>query len=482
VIKERELTRVFQPIAGDANNPGLKWETVMAWAETRKTRSLVARPTSLEECQAVLGFARQHGLTVCPRGAGHSYADAILNNGEIVLDMSRMNRILTWDRENGELVVEPGVTFAQILSKVLLARWTLSACVGGMGVTVAGAVSNDVHGKDSWKVGNFGNHVLALKLLTSQGEVVTVDRNGDYELFRSVVAGLGLLGVLVEVTLQLQRVPSAFVEVTTIPVRDLNESLEVMERAKESSDFIISWVDAFANGKGLGRGTVEIARWLDVREDIDSLELERSLTVPRSIFGLFPATFTWSMVRPFFRPRMIQVANAAKYRRDQWGGRRTGKALFTDFNFMLNKIPGWKHLYRPYGYLEFQPMIPRHKGNEMLAEILNMCRTEQAQSLLCAVKSHKPSDFPLSYAGDGYSIGIDIALRGRDRQSVVRFTRRLYDYVAGQGGMAFLAKDETLPRDLFVQMYPRYQEFLQVKRRVDSRNLFVSDMYRRLLA
>jgi len=133
VIKERELTRVFQPIAGDANNPGLKWETVMAWAETRKTRSLVARPTALEECQAVLGFARQHGLTVWPRGSGHSYSDAILNNGEIVLDMSRMNRILTWDRENGELVVEPGVTFAQILSKVLLARWTLSACVGGDG-------------------------------------------------------------------------------------------------------------------------------------------------------------------------------------------------------------------------------------------------------------------------------------------------------------------------------------------------------------
>jgi FAD/FMN-containing dehydrogenase len=293
---------------------------------------------------------------------------------------------------------------------------------------------------------------------------------------------MGLLGVIVEVTLQLRKVPSPFVEATTTPVRDLAESLDVMEQAREHADFAIAWVDAFASGKGLGRGTVETARWIETGRCVDKKHLEDSLSMPEWIFGLLPATPTWSVARPFFRPAMVRFANTAKYTWDQWKSQRCAEMLFTDFNFMLNKIPGWKHLYRPYGYMEFQPMLPRRNGVKTLAEILQMCQAEGMESLLCGVKPHTPDDYMLSYEGDGYSIGIDIALRGRNGRSVEQFARNLYGYVADQGGKAFLAKDEVLPRDLFERMYPRHRDFLQVKRRIDPQNLFASDMYRRLLA
>ncbi|MDA2915100.1 FAD-binding protein, partial [Acidobacteriia bacterium AH_259_A11_L15] len=84
---------------------------------------------------------------------------------------------------------------------------------------------------------------------------------------------MGLLGVVVEVSLQLRRVPSPFVEVTTIPVRDLSESIDTLERSKERSDCLIAWVDAFAKGSRLGRGTVEIARWLDVGQGVARQDL-----------------------------------------------------------------------------------------------------------------------------------------------------------------------------------------------------------------
>ncbi len=482
MIKKIEPSGDVQLFDRDARNLGLQWETVMAWTETKKTRSLVARPVSIEECRSILEFACQHRRTICPRGTGHSYADVILNDGGIVLDTSKMNRVINWDRESGKLVVEPGVTFAKILRQVLPERWVLGACVGGMGVTVGGAVSNNVHGKDSWKVGNFGDQVVSVKLLIACGKVIEVDRTRDRELFRAVVAGMGLLGILVEITLQLRRIPSAFVEVTSIPVRNLDESLEILERMKESSDYVIAWVDAFAKGEKLGRGTVEAARWLEGGRDVDPLDLERSLIMPGRIFGLFPATLTWSVARPFFHPGMVKMANAVKYTREYWGGRRSTKLLFTDFNFMLNKIPGWKQLYRPYGYVELQPMLPRENGQGSLAEIINICHEEGAQSLLCAVKPHKSDDYFLSYEGDGYSIGIDIALRGRSGSSVQKWAKNLYTYVADCGGKAFLAKDEVLPRDIFDRMYPRCQEFLQVKQKVDPQNIFVSDLHRRLIA
>jgi hypothetical protein len=57
--------------------------------------------------------ARAEGHTVGLRGAGCSYGDAALNDGQIVLDTSGMNRVLAWDPIRGEIMVEPGVATAQ---------------------------------------------------------------------------------------------------------------------------------------------------------------------------------------------------------------------------------------------------------------------------------------------------------------------------------------------------------------------------------
>ncbi len=87
----------------------------------------------------------------------------------------------------------------------------------------------------------------------------------------------------------------------------------------------------------------------------------------------------------------------------------------------------------------------------------------------------------ISCAGDGYSIGVDIQMRGRSWNKIRRFARDIFEYTLECGGKTFLAKDELLDRDLFEEMYPRQGEFLAVKKTIDGSGLFESDMYRRLL-
>jgi len=426
-------------------------------------------------------WASDNGHTVCPRGSGYSYADMILNDGNVVLDTRAMNHILTWDAHTGVLVAEPGVTFAQILRTVTGSGWTIASCVGGMGVSLGGAVSNNVHGKDSWKVGNFGRHVLELKLLTADGSVINVDRRSNASLFQAVVGGMGVLGVIVEITLQLLPTRSAFVEVVKKSVRDLGELLDTLNAARETSDFVIAWVDAFATGKALGRGTVETSRWSDSASVVDVARLERSLTVPSRLFGVLPANLTFDLARPFFGAWAMRLANQVKYKKDRLSDLSTSVQLFSEFNFMLNRIPGWKRLYRPQGYLEFQPMLPREEAIHSLTHVLKLCQTEGFQSLLCAIKPHPVDDYLLSYQGDGFSIGIDVALRGRSAASVRSFADRLYGYVADQGGLTFLAKDEVLTRSVFRRMYPQWTRFVDIKHQFDDGGLFGSDMYRRLV-
>jgi FAD/FMN-containing dehydrogenase len=445
------------------------------------TRSLVARPATPEDCAAVLEYARERGLTITPRGSGYSYADMILNDGQIVLETRQWDRILAFDPGTGRVRVEPGVTVAQVLAVGLIHGWTLSSCTGGMGVSMGGAVSNNVHGKDSWKDGNFGENVISVTLLLTDGLRLTVSREVRPEVFRAVVGGMGMLGVILAIDLQLKRVPSVFVEARTMPVRNLAESIETMERHRGDSDFMISWVDAFAKGQQVGRGTVELARFVESDASVSQQDIDAALVMPKRIFGVVPAAPAWAVGKHFFRPRLMKLANIAKYHMNRWRGVRPARRmLFPDFNFMLNKIPGWKGLYRPYGYVELQPILPRTRGIEALQGLLKFCQKHRAESVLCAAKLHKADDFLISFEGDGYDFGVDVTLKGRSRAFMQRFAREFYGFVADAGGKAFLAKDELLPQDLFHRMYPQAGEFVRIKNVLDPAGLLKSDMYRRL--
>ena len=468
-------------ISQDILPSGIKKGKVQAYAETRTTESLVAYPTSIEECLEVLEFSKKNGLSICPRGSGYTYGDMILNDRQIISDTSHMNKVLSWNENTGQIVVQAGVKLSDIFLITLQSNWALGSCPGGMGVTVGGAVSNNVHGKDSWKVGNFGDQVVSLKLLTSAGDIIEVDREKPPFLFNAIVGGMGLLGILVEITLQLKKVPSAFVEISTFVATNAEELLDRLEWAKKESDFSVAWADAFASGSALGRGYVVTAKWIDKKIDLDRARLSESLTMPTRIFGILPARPTWYLLRPFFRPASIRRVNAVNYFVSKAKRSEVKTMLFTDYNFMHNRIPDLKHVYRPHGFLEFQPLIPRKAGVKAVEEIFRLSQEYNCQSLLCGVKPHKEDDYMLSYSGDGYSIGVDIQVKGRNPAQINEFARILSEYTLECGGKMYLAKDETLPRDIFEKMYPCYKDFLKVKEKVDPLEIFKSDMYRRLM-
>lgn len=456
-------------------------ETVYGYAETHSARSYVASVRSVEECQEVLDFCRNNHLAICARGAGYTYGDMILNDGHLLLDVAGLNKIIEWNEYTGRIVVQPGVRFSEIFRIALPHRWTLGACPGGMGATVGGAIANNVHGKDSWKTGNFGSQVIEFKLLTADGSILGVSELCHPEVFHAVIGGMGVIGILVEATLQLQRVPSAYVVVSSRPARNVGELIGMVDEACHTADSCVAWVDAFATGSQTGRGYVVQAKWVETDERVDPHRLTRSLTMSTRLLDIFPAKPTWSALRPFFWPQTIRMANMAQYYHALMKTSASQTLLFTEYNFMHNRIPDWKHIYHPHGFLEFQPLIPRQCGVDAITELFRLCQRLGCQSLLCGLKPHTEDDFLLSYAGDGYSIGIDIQVRGRKPSDIEACANAIYDYTLACGGKVFLAKDELLPRHIFEQMYPHHQEFVRIKNTMDSGHLFMSDMYRRLM-
>ena len=138
---------------------------LQGWAGTAASSCRLIRPGSADELAAEIKAATKAGLSVCPRGGGYSYGDVALNEHNIVCDTSGLDQILAWDPAEGVIDVEPGVPLHKILARVIPENWMLPVVPGTRFPTVGGATSNNVHGKNSFAVGNFGDYVTEVDLL-----------------------------------------------------------------------------------------------------------------------------------------------------------------------------------------------------------------------------------------------------------------------------------------------------------------------------
>ena len=456
----------------------------MGYAETVSSESLLLKPYNLKECKGIIDYCRDSNIKICVKGGGYSYGDMILLEGEVILDCSELKKIISFDKEEGLISLEPGVSFADVFRLTLLENWTLTSCPGGMDVTIGGAISNNVHGKDAWDNGNFGDQVVSLEMILSDGSTLFLEKND--KRFSAVIGGMGLLGLVTRIDIKLKKIPSAFVQVKTEVVRNIEESLKVLEARKLDSDFSVAWVDAFSKGDILGRGYVTSACWVEEELKVSKKQLEDSLTKPKFIFGFLPSKPFWFIGRLFFKPYVLKLLNKIHYFLAKnffsKNNNSLSPILFTDFNFMHNKIPDIREVYRPYGFYEFEPLIPFSGEGKNIRHLLELCQEYGAESLLCAVKSHREDDYLISFEGQGFSIGIDIQVKGRSKKSIRDFVKALSDYVTSIEGKIYLAKDENISKNSFEQMYPRYIEFIALKEELDPEGVFCSDMYKRLMS
>jgi FAD/FMN-containing dehydrogenase len=143
----------------------MEWKEMTSLVGSIRTHSLVARPTSIDQCREALDYCRQNGMTVCARGAGRGYGDLALNDGQVLLDMSDMNRILEFDVKKAQITVEAGARLIDIYRAVHHHLLVLPASPTESHSSVAGAICANANGKDAWRHGSFAHQVVRLSIL-----------------------------------------------------------------------------------------------------------------------------------------------------------------------------------------------------------------------------------------------------------------------------------------------------------------------------
>jgi len=464
------------------------YEYVEGWGMAHGAPTRVLRPRDVDSIREAFALARREGVTLAPRGGGNSYGDANCTSAGIVLDTTRMDRILAFDGRSGLATCEGGVTIEGLWKRAIPLGFWPKVVSGTMYPTLGGALAMNIHGKNQYAVGTIGEHVQEIDLLLPGGDLVTASRERESDIFHAAIGGFGMLGIVTRVVLATKRVHSGDLEVSAKSTRNLGEAMAWMEARRTSADYLVAWIDAFARGDVLGRGLIHAARHLRPGEDP---EPARTLAVthqelPRAILGISKGE-VWRALRLLNHDAGMRLLNVTKWtlgmHEEALGPHRQSHAAFA---FLLDFVPNWKWAYGRHdqrGLIQVQPFVPAARAHEVFTAILAESQRVGLVPYLAVMKRHRPDPFWLTHGLDGWSLALDYKVHPSTRADLWRLAAWITRTTIDAGGRFYPAKDGVIGREDARRMWPRenLERFLALKRRVDPSNLLQTDQSRRIL-
>ncbi|MEI9900593.1 MAG: FAD-binding oxidoreductase [Hyphomicrobium sp.] len=385
------------------------------------------------------------GKTLLPYGLGRSYGDSCLNSDNVIVTTRGLNRFIRFDRENGVLRCEAGVSLAEVLELIVPHGWFLPVTPGTKFVTVGGAVANDVHGKNHHVAGTFGNWVNKFELLFSNGSRILCSPTANSDIFRATIGGLGLTGLITWVEFRLIRMESDRIAIETQPFHSLSEFLDLSTAHSRDFPYLVAWIDSLSWKNGQGRGVFMRGKHAPGGADAPKNPGRPSkFSVPFN----FPS-FTMSR-------GPVSILNRAHYLSSLVGS-RSSVSHYEPFFYPLDSIGGWNRVFGKRGFVQWQGLVPFSGTRDVLPELLRNMAYSSVGSFVSVMKvmGDIPSLGKLSFSRPGVTLALDFPAC----DAALRLLDRLNCIVADAGGAVYPAKDARMSAQQFDRFYPQWREF-----------------------
>ena len=431
----------------------MRWKTAdyTGWGRALTASGELARPERLRDLDAILAEGMVPAI-----GNRRSYGDAALNNGGRAIDMTRLDRMLSFDESTGILDVEAGARIGEIAAAFAPRGWLPPVMPGTGFATVGGCIAQDVHGKNHHNAGSFGQHVLSFVL--KQGtRTLTVTPEKQADLFRATMGGLGQTGIIVSARIRMLPCKGDIMLVTERRVDGWDEFLNLLDASQAT--YTVGWIDATARGNALGRGILEEG------------ETGSGLLPKRPVSRRVPFNAPhFALSKP-----IVRAFNNAYFRRVPETGRTVVKPI-SDFFFPLDKIHDWNKLYGKRGFHQFQGVVPIADA-PALRDMLTVIANSGLASPLAVLKRMGPGRAGyLSFPMEGYTLAVDFPNRAEARELI----KRLEDMTIAANGRLYFAKDSLARGSDIKGMYPEYGDWLAQADKADPEGRLATDMIRRL--
>lgn len=178
--------------------------------DLKKLADAVVFVESVEEVQEVVRLAKKYKIPLICRGAGTNVVGACLvEHGGIILNFSKMNKVLEFNRQNMTARVQPGVIVGDLQKMAENFGLYYPPDPSNLAVsTIGGSIAQSSGGAKTFKYGSTKDYILNLKVVTADGEILqtgsnTIKNATGYNLASLFVGSEGTLGIVVEATVKL---------------------------------------------------------------------------------------------------------------------------------------------------------------------------------------------------------------------------------------------------------------------------------------
>jgi decaprenylphospho-beta-D-ribofuranose 2-oxidase len=442
------------------------------WSRTAPTVAQVLSTPDPEVIAKAVGQAADGSTRgVIARGLGRSYGDNAQNGGGLVIDMTLLDTIHSINGDTRIVDVDAGVSLDALMKAALPFGLWVPVLPGTRQVTIGGAIACDIHGKNHHSAGSFGNHVRSMELLTADGEIRHLTpADSDSDVFWATVGGNGLTGIILRATIEMTPTETAYFINDGDNTMSLDETIAFHSDGSEADyTYSSAWFDAISPPPKLGRAAITRGR-LALLDELPRKLAKNPLKFDAPQLMTVPDIFPNGLMNKL----TLSIIGELYYRR---GGHYRGKIQnLTQFYHPLDLIGEWNRGYGPAGFLQYQFLVPLSAVEEF-KQIIRDIQASGYYSALNVFKLFGPGNqAPLSFPMAGWNVAMDFPRKRAVGELLAELDRRVLEF----GGRLYTAKDSRTTAGTFHAMYPRIDEWIAVRRKVDPNAVFASDMARRL--
>ena len=423
----------------------------------------VIQVDSLESIRAALARARAEGKPVSVCGGRHAMGGQQFCAGGLLLDTRGLSRVLSLDGHRRTIEVEAGIQWPRLLKALQSASITFAQKqTGADDLSIGGAVSANVHGR-GLTMRPFVADVESLVLVGPDGEPVRCSRDERPDLFRLVVGGYGLFGVIHAVTLRL------------VPRRTLERVVELQDADR--------LMDAFAEriDQGFLYGDFQFA----IDSDSDDFLRRGVFSCYRPVPDRVLPRQQRALSEDDWR-RLLQLAHTDKSRAFDLYAQHylatSGQLYRSDAHQLAFYSAGYHGEVGPGSEMITEIYVPRASLAGYLQAAAEELRRTRADVVYGTVRLiERDTESFLAWATEPWACIVLNLHVDHTESGVARAAdsfRRLIDLALARGGSYYLTYHRWATRAQLEACHPRFGEFLRLKRQYDPDELFQSEWYR----
>jgi FAD/FMN-containing dehydrogenase len=435
----------------------------------------VVRITSEDDIRNALQYARDHNLRITCAGQQHSMGGQTFTHGGLVLDLRDFNRIRI-DKENKTANLQSGARWWQFQKLLDQENLSVKSMQSINIFSVGGTLSINAHGIDPMP-GPIAPTVRSLRVMLSNGSVVKASPTENPELFRHVLGGYGLFGVILDVDLG-------------VVANELYGRKTLYMNYKNFPDYYRANIENNPE-IGLVFGRLSVAPQSFLRETAVHLYTQTQFAGPfppmkpnsHNTLDRFIINFSktgglgrwtrWTLEK-YIEPHMHDclTRNQAMNQKEVCLVSRN-EEMYDDMAYLENRLPDTDILQEYF--------VPYDRMPEFADGLRDVVQRNKANLLNVTIRTvHKDTITALPYATQdmfGFVLYFNVKFNDRDNEILQQTTSGLIDVAHAAGGTYYLSYQLFYTKEQLRNCYPEIDDFFAAKKKYDPIGLFSNKFY-----